>query len=1098
MNDQILIKSINKALEKSLLPEKPLLGRLERLDKFVKYAVAYISDKENLFFSSYFSRISFIINKYGISGRDSYLIHTFRKLFPIKSEFSEKHFELGKYVLHQLIFKCLGVKLNIDVRNIDFSDFLKKDEPAEYESFRSYLKVYFKCIAADNKSFIVLDDQDREIIVDFSEPETNSELAGMIKQFEKWNSLPVKASLFDVRISSDRCQASHFVLEPDFLVDVTSVSEAFDAFGISVAGYGLRKLVDKKSSIALHVGNIANVILDELVFDPQLTFDYFLQKIFKINPLAFASFSNDDVRSLIEIVKDHYQNIKKVIKDDFKNQGIRAQNSYVEPSFYAPRIGIQGRFDLLHQDGNEMHIVELKSGKSYRPNAYGLNNCHYHQTLLYDLILASNLGKSVKRNNFILYSAESDKPLRYAPTIKSEQREAIKVRNRIYMEECKMQHSNSADPFIKKFISRFQDKLSGFKNQDIQGLVKIYGDLDTIEKAFWEQCFSFLSREYALSKIGDELSEKNKGLSSVWQLDIEVKKERFLLIDKLKIKEDRSMQDDPVIHFAYSESSVTLSNFRLGDIVILYPTSALKDERMRTQIFKCTLTDLHADHLTVRLRSRQMNSSIFGEYKYWNIEHDILDSSFSRTFRQLYHFAKAEVSHRHKILGIRPSDQFVNQTFEKQPFTTKSQHEILEQAVSAQDYFLIWGPPGTGKTSVVLKDIISHYQKNTSTRLLIMAYTNRAVDEICAAIENISENNDYIRIGSKYSCGSDFKAKLLNAKLESVQSRRELRSVLVDHQIYVGTLASILGKPELFELLDFGVCLVDEASQILEPSLVGILSRVKKFVLIGDHLQLPAIVLQRENQAAVKDEVLRKAGFRSFAESLFERLYRQAVQYKWNWAYSQLQQQGRMHKTIMNFVNTHFYSGSLDVLEGIERLDSAREWTSDSKLGKILSEERMIFIPSGSDEESKNLKVNRHEAEIVSQLITWFQILFDSNLQRIDEQTIGIITPFRAQIALINAELGKADISYDDLTVDTVERYQGGARDIIIISTVVDSPFQLDSIVSENQEGMDRKLNVAISRAREQVIIVGNPEIIRDARYYRHFIDESYNLQWVH
>ena len=1096
MTDLLLVRAINDAFKGRLNKTHSLSLRLQGLDQIIKYVVAYISDKENLFFSSYFAKISFLSNKYNFPGKDLYLFHAFRNLFPLGENIDDTHFDLGQYVIYTLVEKCLGVNLEVGLADLDMSIFLKSTKKSEDESFRYFEKVYLKKYDIEKQLFHAVDDYNRPIELEFANNDLGEELINYLNKLQKWDRLPIKAGLFDINISGNTYSPSYYILEPDFLIDVTSVSESFDAFGVSVAGYGLRKLIDKSATLALHMGNISNVILDELIYDPSISYNYFLNSIFKISPLSFATFTNDQVRQLVEKVKEHYRNIKKVIDEDFQNLGINGRSVFVEPSYYAPRIGIQGRFDLLHQDGNEMNIIELKSGKSYRPNAYGLNNSHYHQTLLYDLILETNFGKKTKRNNFILYSAESEKALRYAPTIKAEQREAIKVRNRIYMEECRMQHSGAGEEFIKTFIEGYDGKLSGFKQQDLEELKKIYGGLMMEERKYWESCFAFLSREYSLSKIGDELSETSKGLSALWQLDTHRKKERFLLIDKLVLKEDNSQEDDPHLLFEYSEKTQKLNNFRVGDIVILYPTRALRGDRLQSQIFKCTLSVIGSDHLIVRLRSKQNNSSAFDPDTHYNIEHDVLDSSFAKTFRQLYHFAKSEPAQRQKLLGIKSPEDFNIQPLIKSQLTTESQHIIIEKSISALDYQLIWGPPGTGKTSIILKEITRHYFEHSNTRILIMGYTNRAVDEICAALQSMDEELDYIRIGSKYSCGEAYKVKLLNTKLESITNRKDLKSLLVNHQIYVGTLASILGKPEIFDLLQFGICIVDEASQILEPSLIGILSKMKKFILIGDHIQLPAIVLQKHKNAEIQDESLRKLGYRSFTESLFERLYNQAMDNRWEMAYSQLQEQGRMHEKIMNFENAHFYDHQLTLLPVNKKLTGERGWKFNSSLEEVLSNQRMIYIPTRSDEESNQHKVNRYEAKIVSELIRSLKKLLETNQETIKKNTIGIITPFRAQIALINAQLDKDGLSDMNITVDTVERYQGGAREIIIISTVVNSTFQLESIISANAKGIDRKLNVALSRAKEQIILVGNPEVLKESKFYLAYMQESFELAW--
>ena len=123
-------------------------------------------------------------------------------------------------------------------------------------------------------------------------------------------------------------------------------------------------------------------------------------------------------------------------------------------------------------------------------------------------------------------------------------------------------------------------------------------------------------------------------------------------------------------------------------------------------------------------------------------------------------------------------------------------------------------------------------------------------------------------------------------------------------RILVGTVASISGKPELFRLKHFDVAIVDEATQILEPQLLGILCAkgengkegVGKFILIGDHKQLPAVVLQNSEQSEVYDEALSAVGLKNLKDSLFERLYRTARQHTdAHRTYDMLCRQGRMH-----------------------------------------------------------------------------------------------------------------------------------------------------------------------------------------------------------
>lgn len=109
---------------------------------------------------------------------------------------------------------------------------------------------------------------------------------------------------------------------------------------------------------------------------------------------------------------------------------------------------------------------------------------------------------------------------------------------------------------------------------------------------------------------------------------------------------------------------------------------------------------------------------------------------------------------------------------------------------------------------------------------------------------------------------------------------------------------------------------------------------------------------------------------------------------------------------------------------------------------------------------------------------------------------IGIITPYRAQIANIRHALGRKNLDHMDLTVDTVERYQGGAKDVIIISYCINALSQVHQLKdSLTPDGVDRKLNVAMTRAREQIIFLANEELMREHPLYEALMFQYFNFQ---
>jgi DNA replication ATP-dependent helicase Dna2 len=199
-----------------------------------------------------------------------------------------------------------------------------------------------------------------------------------------------------------------------------------------------------------------------------------------------------------------------------------------------------------------------------------------------------------------------------------------------------------------------------------------------------------------------------------------------------------------------------------------------------------------------------------------------------------------------------------------------------------------------------------------------------------------------------------------------------------------------------------------------------------------------------------------------------------------------------MHEEVMQFPSEFFYQGMLKILpsDKVNRQSSIMHFDQIpiDPFSQYLAKRRVLFfaVPSG---ELFNSKVNIDEARMVVHILVKLLHLHAANHFDLSLDEIGIITPYRAQIAQIRLELQDQAINSDGLTIDTVERFQGGAKKIIIISLCINSKNQLDNLVSLSTDQVDRKLNVALTRARDQVIMIGDPEILSDNAVYKAFID---------
>lgn len=501
-------------------------------------------------------------------------------------------------------------------------------------------------------------------------------------------------------------------------------------------------------------------------------------------------------------------------------------------------------------------------------------------------------------------------------------------------------------------------------------------------------------------------------------------------------------------------------------------------------VIKGNIEQITEQEIRIRLRAAQRNPRIFSADSRYAVEHDFMDATFRSMYMGLSAFLHANAERRQLLLGQRPP-RFDADWEADISRATDDFERVALKAEAARDYFLLIGPPGTGKTSRALRRMVERFYADSSRQILLLAYTNRAVDEICQSVASIVPAIDYIRVGSELSCDTRFRDKLLENTLAECNNRREVLARMSACRVYVGTVASIAAKTELFKLKHFDVVVVDEATQILEPQLLGILcarsadgrNAVDKFVLIGDHKQLPAVVLQGSEQSEVHDEGLRTAGLFNLKDSLFERLYRFHGKNADSRAVDMLCRQGRMHPGVAAFPNREFYAGRLMSLD----LPHQREYI----------ESPVRFIPSERDLESTSGKTNRSEARIVAGLAKDLYLIckdtFDPN------RTLGIITPYRSQIALIRKELHAWGIpALDCISVDTVERYQGSERDVIVYSFCVNYLYQLQflsNLTEEDGVQIDRKLNVALTRARKQLFITGVPGILCHNPIYRRLLD---------
>lgn len=918
-------------------------------------------------------------------------------------------------------------------------------------------------------------------------------------------------NLIDCKISDDGLYIpSMIVLEPDYLIDASAMAECFQNYGNSHLHYFRRKFEPMANTHYILLGNLANFFLDELIYteNPELLdFNSVFLKSFKEMPFEFTSCKDIETdiafRDFMIRAKQQFENIKRVVLFDLKENGFTLDKCVLEPSFYSEKYGFQGRLDMLQVEANDSftRIIELKSGKTPWPqgDVTKIASNHETQTSVYRLMIQSVFGKTARDiHAMILYSSSNfrGQNLRLSAPFKRLEKEIINTRNLIVSTEHSLYTGDAStveETFDELFdLDNYSGRIPDFFENRLAEIKKVLQSSSHLERQYFYRFISFITRELYLLKMGDEGYESSMSLSALWNTSFQERKNALELVSDLEIESIEESHRDMKILFR-RVSSTDFVNFREGEICILYPRQTDDDSILSNQILKGTVIHISPQNIEIRFRYKQRNRTYFERNQLWVIEHDKLDHSYNGMYKSLYSFLQAPQQKKDLLLGLSKPRSGFGVESEKKLSKEEKQRIVLEKAVSAEDYFLIVGPPGTGKTSIFARQLVERFHEQPDTDILVIAYTNRAVDELCAAICSAFQQEEcdctsYIRVGSEYSCSESYRHRLLQNISDEAQSRKELLDVLQTTRIYVGTLASIVGKPELFEIKKFDVAIIDEASQILESQIIGLLPLFGKFIMIGDHKQLSTITLQNELKSLVEIEELNKIGLFDCRESIFERLFRTVKEKGWESAYDTLDYHGRMHIDIADLVNNNFYDGRL--LPATERQveDLSLVCDPSDSMEQLVSNTRISFVNVDAlDGDQLSDKINRNEAKVVVEIAKAVVNLYTrSNIEFESDRTLGIIAPYRNQIALIKHLLEETEIpELQNVMVDTVERYQGSQRDVIIMSFCFNRSFQMKYFTNMNREGtVDRKLNVALTRAREQLFLVGNERILEQNNLY--------------
>lgn len=572
-----------------------------------------------------------------------------------------------------------------------------------------------------------------------------------------------------------------------------------------------------------------------------------------------------------------------------------------------------------------------------------------------------------------------------------------------------------------------------------------------------------------------------------------------------------------LVIFEYPDKRpIPLFSFEPGDVVWIHQNKA---------------ADLGGRHGTVYERFEHQLTIAFDES--WpetsrEYFYDINESSRKGSYKKM-HEALKEVAHaRHSrasvlrdiTFGLKKPEFGDPVNVKTMSFFNKGLNEFQKQAVQkvleSKDISLVHGPPGTGKTTVLV-EIIEQVVR-TGAFVFACAPSNTACDHLLECL--IRRGIPALRLGHPARIMEHLREHTLDFKLMSHEdarfienTERELeelekkekrkierksltwperqeiielkkalkneinlvekelfRKVLAEAPVMVGTLAS--SRENFLRKKLFDWLIVDEATQATEPAVWIPILKTDRLVLAGDHFQLSPTVRSKEAEK------------KGLSVSLFERCYPVLPEE----CKTLLRLQYRMHESIMNFSSEEFYEGKLVADESVKQHVLA---DLPSVQNNDTTREAFVFWDTAGRgfeeklEPSTESRMNPDEAELVLELL---KQLLDSGLQ---PSQIAVISPYSAQVRLLRSK-----IPDPRLEVDSVDGFQGREKEAVILS-----------LVRSNMQGEmgfltdTRRMNVAMTRARRKLMVVGDSATLSSIPFYRDFIQyaeriNAYRSSW--
>ncbi|XP_050432477.1 DNA replication ATP-dependent helicase/nuclease DNA2 isoform X2 [Adelges cooleyi] len=734
----------------------------------------------------------------------------------------------------------------------------------------------------------------------------------------------------------------------------------------------------------------------------------------------------------------------------------------IEENLWVPEFGIKGKVDVTikanYNRNSKIMPVELKTGR-----ASGSEE-HRGQVILY-VIMMAQLGMDVD-SGLLLYLREN--VLTHVKVGHKEKRDLIMLRNRLvhYLKSNRVVMDS-----IDKYIPILPEPInhhsacgkcpylticsSVLSKESFETLAQNNPLRNLGPKAISHlkpEHIDYVMRWTGLLQLENYIDTSDNLLaktSDIWTLPIEERERRGHCIASLKISKAVKEQGDKYyVHTMEKFDKNVHINFKLtGFSVGGYSIISTNERTAIATGFISSLTESSVELLLDRDLSK-LKSTVYHLDKYES--QSIIAFNFS-SLALILEPSDSSAQLRRFIID-KETPTFLSSTSSLDDLTkgtelmsklNSSQRSAIIKVLAAKHFALIKGMPGTGKTSTLATLVQLLVLMGRS--VLITSHTHSAVDNLLLILNK--KGIDFLRLGSKTRVHPTLLSKCDEIATQNFDTPEKLSKFY--NQIQVVGVTCLGCGHALLQKRIFDICIVDEATQVVQSSVIAALHSSKIFILVGDPQQLPPLIKNKKAKELGMDI------------SMFERLDRPSVT-------AVLHVQYRMNGSIVDLANKYTYNGSLECandavkcatlnLKETEDSHIECEWlkaVASSDLNKSV-----LLLDTGT------VNINTNDSNIIEVNIVKKIVLL---LTRggILGSSIGVIAPFRAQVTLLKNTIYPVD---PDIEVNTVDQYQGRDKEVIIYSCTKNTFSKDVGILSDK-----RRITVAITRAKHKLILVGN------------------------